>query len=125
MILQDPILDYWIYITGGLAVLTNFIAYRAGTVNKYRVTAALALALLSLHFYLQGALAGAVGIGIGTLRNLVAVRYTNKVILTLFVGATLGFCLWEWLVLNNPASLFIAYASALIFTVGAIVLTNI
>ncbi|RUO44076.1 hypothetical protein CWE15_02565 [Aliidiomarina taiwanensis] len=118
-------MEYWIYITGGLAVLTNFIAYRAGTINKYRVIAALALAFLSLHFFLQEALAGAIGIGIGAIRNLVAVRYTNRLVLVVFVAATLGFCLWEWLYLHNPVSLFIAYASALIFTVGAIVLTHV
>ncbi|WP_113905940.1 YgjV family protein [Aliidiomarina celeris] len=117
-------MEIWITVTGLLALVTNFIAYRAESANTYRLIAALALAFLSSHFFMQGALAGGIALGIGAVRNIVAMKYTQKRILFGFVAVNIGFCLWEWLYLGNSAILFIAYASALIFTVGTIVLTN-
>lgn len=117
-------MDTWIYIAGAAALVTNFFAYRADSVNSYRLISALAFAFLSAHFYMQDALAGAIGVGIGSIRNLVAIRYNQPGIIIVFVAATVGFCLWEWLVLDHPATLFIAYASALIFTIGSIILTS-
>lgn len=117
-------MDKWIYLAGAAALITNFFAYRAESVNTYRLISALAFAFLSTHFYLQGALAGAIGVGIGSIRNLVAMRYNQPSIVVLFFAATVGFCLWEWLVLAHPVTLFVAYASALIFTIGSIVLKS-
>ncbi|RTE87792.1 YgjV family protein [Lysobacter sp. N42] len=117
-------MDVWIYILGGLALVTNFIAYRAASANRYRIIAAFALGFLSAHFFLQGALAGGIALGIGSIRNIVSLRYTQKPVLYIFVLINIGFCLWEWLVLQSSAILFIAYASALIFTVGTIVLQS-
>lgn len=117
-------MEIWITLTGLLALVANFIAYRAESANGYRLIAALALALLSSHFFMQGALAGGIALGIGAIRNIVAMKYTRKRVLFAFVAVNIGFCLWEWLYLGNSAILFIAYASALIFTVGTIVLTS-
>lgn len=117
-------MEIWIYIAGAAALVTNFFAYRSESVNTYRLISAIAFAFLSAHFFLQGAMAGAIGVAIGSIRNLVAIRYNHISIVLLFVAATVGFCLWEWLVLGNPLILFIAYASTLIFTIGSIVLKS-
>ncbi|MCC5856486.1 MAG: YgjV family protein [Idiomarina sp.] len=115
-------MEPWIVLTGLLALVTNFIAYRSESANWYRFISAVALAFLSAHFFMQGAMAGGIGLAIGSIRNIVALRYTQPLVLVLFVLANIVFCLWEWLVLQNSAILFIAYASSLIFTVGTIVL---
>lgn len=117
-------MDTWVYVLGALALVTNFIAYRAESADRYRIISALALAFLSGHFFLQGALAGGIGLALGSVRNIVSLKYTQKPVLYAFVLINIGFCLWEWLVLQSPAILFIAYASALVFTVGTIVLSN-
>lgn len=117
-------MDIWIYLTGAAALITNFFAYRAGSINSYRLISALAFVLLSTHFFLQGALAGAIGVAIGAVRNVVALRYNNPAVVVLFVTVAVGFCLWEWLVLRSPLILFIAYGSTLIFTIGSIVLNS-
>ena len=73
---------------------------------------------------MQGALAGGIGLAIGSIRNIVSLRYTQTPVLVGFVFINVAFCIWEWLVLESPAILFIAYASALVFTVGTIVLKS-
>ncbi|CUS49073.1 MAG: Bacterial inner membrane protein [Idiomarinaceae bacterium HL-53] len=117
-------MDVWVYLLGAGALIVNFIAYRAETANNYRIISALALGLLSAHFFMQGALAGGIGLAIGSIRNIVSLRYTQTPVLVGFVFINVAFCIWEWLVLESPAILFIAYASALVFTVGTIVLKS-
>jgi len=116
--------EIWVHLLGALALITNFIAYRQLTVNRYRVVSAVALAFLSVHFFLLGAMAAGIGLAIGSVRNIVALRYRQPSILMLFLVVNVAFLLWEWLILQNPPILFIAYASSLIFTVGSIVLTS-
>ncbi|RUO27094.1 hypothetical protein CWE09_03255 [Aliidiomarina minuta] len=117
-------MPYSIELLGALALITNFIGYRQNTVNRYRLVSAIALAFLSWHFFLLGAMAAGIGLALGAIRNIVALRYRQRGILYLFVLLNILFCLWEWFILGNSALLFIAYVSSLIFTVGSIVLES-
>ncbi|MGX5914228.1 YgjV family protein [Aliidiomarina sp. Khilg15.8] len=117
-------MNFSIEILGALALITNFIGYRQNTINRYRLVSALALAFLSWHFFLLGAMAAGIGLALGAIRNIVALKYRQRRILYLFVLLNVLFCLWEWFVMGNSALLFIAYASSLIFTVGSIALES-
>lgn len=117
-------MDYALYLFGALALIFNFIGYRQNTVNRYRLVSAFALAFLSAHFFLLGAMAAGVTLALGAVRNIVAMKYRQRWILYLFVLLNVLFCLWEFFILGNSALLFIAYASSLLFTVGSIVLDS-
>lgn len=109
---------------GVLALIINFIGYRQNDANHYRIVSAIALACLSVHFFMLDAMAAGIVLAIGVVRNFVSLRWQGPVVLAFFVGANIGFMLWEWLWLNNHWSLFVAYASSLIFTVGSIKLND-
>lgn len=117
-------MDYALYLFGALALVFNFIGYRQNTVNRYRLVSAFALAFLSCHFFLLGAMAAGITLALGAVRNIVAMKYRQRWILYLFVLLNILFCLWEFFIVGNSALLFIAYASSLIFTVGSIVLES-
>lgn len=117
-------MDYAVHIFGALALVVNFIGYRQETVNRYRFVSAFALAFLSIHFFLLGAMAAGIGLAIGAVRNIVAMRSQSVAVLLVFVLLNILFCFWEWFVLNNSATLFVAYTASLIFTVGSIVLKS-
>lgn len=109
---------------GVLALVINFIGYRQNNANSYRIVSALALACLSVHFFMLGAMAAGIVLAIGVVRNFVALRWQGPVVLWVFVLANLAFMLWEWFWLQHEWPLFVAYASSLIFTVGSIRLNN-
>ncbi|EGN75738.1 Bacterial inner membrane protein [Idiomarina sp. A28L] len=117
-------MDYAVHIFGALALIINFIGYRQETVNGYRLISAFALACLSIHFFMLGASAAGIGLAIGAVRNIVAIRYQSISVLLVFVLLNIVFCLWEWFVLQNSVVLFIAYTASLIFTVGSIILKS-
>jgi hypothetical protein len=117
-------MDYAVHVFGALALVINFIGYRQETVYRYRLVTAFALAFLSLHFFLLGAMAAGIGLAIGAVRNIVALRYQSVSVLLVFILLNIVFCLWEWFVLQNEVYLFIAYTAAMIFTVGSIVLKS-
>ncbi|RUO36429.1 YgjV family protein [Aliidiomarina sanyensis] len=117
-------MDIWIHIFGAAALITNFIGYRQDTVNGYRFVVAFALAFLSVHFFLLGAMAAGIGLAIGAVRNIVAMRYQSVPVLLIFVGLNVFFCLVEWFVFKNSPILFIAYTASLIFTVGSVILKS-
>lgn len=117
-------MDYLLHILGALALVTNFIGYRQNTINRYRFISAIALALLSWHFFLLGGTAAGITLALGAIRNIVALKYRQRWILYLLVLINSAFCAWEWFVLGNSALLFFSYAAALIFTVGSIVLQS-
>lgn len=117
-------MEYAAYLFGALALITNFIGYRQNTINRYRLVAAFALAFLSVHFFILGAMAAGISLALGAVRNIIAMRYRQRWILYFFIALNIGFCLFEWFVLQNSAWLFVAYTSALIFTVGSIVLES-
>ncbi|WP_092590611.1 YgjV family protein [Pseudidiomarina indica] len=109
---------------GLCAIIINFIAYRQSNANRYRWISALALAALSIHFLLMGAIAGCVVTAIAVARNFIAIRWRGSIVLWTFVAINLGFLAWE---ITTPATwiaLFFAYSSSLIFTVGAIRLND-
>lgn len=117
-------MEYWVHLFGAAALITNFIGYRQDTMNRYRFVVAFALAFLSIHFFLLGALAAGIGLAIGAIRNIVAMRYQNIPVLLVFIALNVIFCLFEWFVLQNAPILFIAYTASLIFTVGSVILTS-
>jgi hypothetical protein len=116
--------EYGLHILGALALIANFIGYRQDTVNRYRLVSAVALAFLSWHFFLLGAMAAGISLALGAIRNIIAMKYRQRWILYGFVALNVFFCLFEWFWLGNSALLFISYASALIFTVGSIALES-
>lgn len=109
---------------GAFALIANFIAYRQGTANHYRLISALALAALSIHFLLLGAIAGSVVTGIAVVRNLIALRWRGPIVLWVFVAVNIGFFVWELTGDANLVPLLLAYISSIIFTVGSIVLND-
>lgn len=109
---------------GLLAIVINFISYRQNNANHYRIISGIALAALAIHFFMLGATAAGIVLSIGVIRNVIALRWQGRRVLWFFVLANLVFMLWEWFWLENDWSLFIAYASSLIFTVGSIRLND-
>ncbi|WP_194755722.1 YgjV family protein [Aliidiomarina indica] len=117
-------MDVWVQFFGAAALVLNFIGYRQETVNRYRFVTAFALASLSVHFFMLGAMAAGIGLAIGAVRNIVAMRFQSMPVLIGFVLINVVFCLIEWFILKNPATLFIAYTASLIFTVGSVILKS-
>lgn len=111
-------------VFGAIAVIVNFIGYRQQTVNRYRLISAFALAAVSVHFFLLGALAAAIGTALACIRNLIAIYYRGHAVLALFVVLNIAFFAYEWGVLDSPWIIIIAYSSSMIFTVGSIVLND-
>ncbi|MFC4701689.1 YgjV family protein [Glaciecola siphonariae] len=109
---------------GAIAVVFNFIGYRQQDINRYRFISAIALAAVSTHFFMLGALAAGIGTALACIRNLVAMYYRSNGILALFVVLNIAFFCYEWAILDSPWIIIIAYASSMIFTVGSIVFTN-
>ncbi|WP_051275601.1 YgjV family protein [Aestuariibacter salexigens] len=109
---------------GALAVVLNFIGYRQNDVNRYRFISALALASVSTHFFLLGAMAAGIGCLLASVRNIIAMRYRSYGVLWFFVAANLAFLAYEWFALQHGWLILVAYASSLIFTVGSIVLQD-
>lgn len=79
---------------GVLALVINFIGYRQNNANNYRIVSALALACLSIHFFMLGAMAAGIVLAIGVVRNFVALRWQGPIVLWLFVLANLVFMVW-------------------------------
>lgn len=109
---------------GALAVLLNFFGYRQTNVNRYLIVSALALFSVSLHFYLIDAMAASVACALAGLRNVVVVKIRGQAILYMFVSLNVSFLCYEWFVLQHDWIIFVAYTSALIFTIGSIVLKD-
>ena len=129
-------------IFGVIALIVNFIAYRQATANRYRIVSAIALGSLSIHFFMLDAIAGGIVTGIAVLRNFIALRWQGPLVLWGFVALNNFFLVIEWqfpiaalelslqgLVVefsDQPShwSIWIAYASSIIFTVGSIKLND-
>lgn len=109
---------------GAVAVVFNFIGYRQQDINRYRLISAIALAAVSTHFFMLGALAAGIGTALACVRNLIAIYYRGNAILALFVVLNIAFFAYEWGVLDSPWIIIIAYSSSMIFTVGSIMFTN-
>lgn len=135
-------MNYLAEFFGIIALVTNFIAYRQPTGDRYRIVSALGLAALSTHFFMLGAVAGGIVTGMAVLRNFVALRWQGPIVLWGFVLLNFVFLGIEWfspiagieltgagVVVNwseSPVhwSILVAYASSLIFTVGSIKLND-
>ncbi|MBO1254524.1 YgjV family protein [Alteromonas sp. 5E99-2] len=109
---------------GALALVINFIGYRQNDMNRYRIISAVALAVVSTHFFLLGAMAAGIGCGLASLRNIVALRYRRSEVVLLFVAVNLGFLFYEWFALQHAWIIAIAYTSSLVFTIGSFVLKS-
>lgn len=105
---------------GALAVILNFIGYRQDNINHYLLISAAALAAVSTHFFLLGAMAAGIGCALACVRNVIAMKYRGNHILMAFVLLNIGFLLLELFVLEHGLLILVAYASSLIFTVGSI-----
>lgn len=134
-------LSYTAEIFGIIALITNFIAYRQPTADRYRVVSAVALGSLSIHFFMLDAIAGGIVTGIAVLRNFIALRWQGPFVLWGFVLLHVFFLFVEWQYpitalhfsdgftiefSDQPShwSIWIAYASSIIFTVGSIKLND-
>nr|WP_136252674.1 YgjV family protein [Ningiella ruwaisensis] len=111
-------------IFGAVAVVFNFIGYRQSDINRYRFISAIALAAVSIHFFLLGALAAGIGTALASVRNLIAIYYRGNPILAMFVVLNIAFFSYEWFYLDSPWIIIIAYTSSMIFTVGSIIFTQ-
>ena len=109
---------------GAVALVFNFIGYRQNDANHYRALSAIALLSVSIHFFMLDAMAAGIGCLMASVRNVIALKYRNPVILYFFVGLNIAFLLMEWFVLEHGPLIFVAYASSLIFTIGSIVLQD-
>ncbi len=109
---------------GVIALITNFIAYRQNTANRYRIISALALGSLSVHFFMLGAIAGCVVTAIAVIRNIIALKWRGRWVLWIFVAINVAFFFWELTGDTHLGILLLAYASSLVFTIGAIVLND-
>ncbi|WP_088329834.1 YgjV family protein [Lacimicrobium sp. SS2-24] len=107
---------------GALALLIHFVGYRQNQVNRYRLISALGLLSLSTHFFLLGAMAAGIGCGLAALRNLIALRHRSMLLVIFFVVLHMLFFAYEWWWLNHGAEIILAYISAIIFTLGSILL---
>ncbi|MDO6568223.1 YgjV family protein [Alteromonas sp. 1_MG-2023] len=107
---------------GALAVVFNFVGYKQNKVDRYLFISAFGLLCLSTHFFMLDAMAAGVGTLLAGLRNFIAIKNRSVFVLIGFLAANIGFMLYEWFVLQHSWIIFIAYASALIFTVGSVVL---
>tara|TARA_Y100001963_G_C6642004_1_gene381455 strand:- start:97 stop:654 length:558 start_codon:yes stop_codon:yes gene_type:complete len=134
-------LSYTAEIFGVIALITNFIAYRQPTADRYRIVSAVALGALSIHFFMLDAIAGGIVTGIAVLRNFIALRWQGAIVLWSFVAIHVVFLFIEWQFpitalhfsdgfhiefSDQPShwSIWIAYASSIIFTVGSIKLND-
>ncbi|RUO55638.1 YgjV family protein [Pseudidiomarina homiensis] len=134
-------LSYTAELFGVIALITNFIAYRQPTADRYRVVSAIALGSLSIHFFMLDAIAGGIVTGIAVLRNFIALRWQGPIVLWSFVALHIFFLIVEWQFpitalhfadgfqiefSEQPShwSIWIAYASSIIFTVGSIKLND-
>lgn len=134
-------MSYTAEIFGIIALVTNFIAYRQPTADRYRIVSAVALGSLSVHFFMLDAIAGGIVTGIAVLRNFIALRWQGPVVLWGFVLLHVFFLFVEWQYpitalhfvdgfyiefSDQPShwSIWIAYASSIIFTVGSIKLND-
>jgi hypothetical protein len=111
-------------VFGAIAVVVNFIGYRQQDINRYRLISAVALAAVSTHFFMLGALAAGIGTALASVRNLIAIYYRGNAILALFVVLNIAFFTYEWGYLDSPWFIIIAYSSSMIFTVGSIIFTR-
>lgn len=116
--------NWWAESLGAAALVINFIGYRQADANRYRAVSAVALLCVSLHFFLLGAMAAGIGCLLASIRNVIALRYRNALVVWAFVGLNLAFLALEWWVLQHGPLIFIAYASSLVFTVGSVVLND-
>ncbi len=111
-------------VLGAVAVVLNFIGYKQQDINRYRLISSMALAFVSAHFFLLGAIAAGIGCALASVRNIVAMRYRGKLVLGLFVLANIAFFIYEWFYLQSEWIILLAYSSSMIFTVGSIVLSK-
>ncbi|MBT1451115.1 YgjV family protein [Glaciecola sp. XM2] len=111
-------------VFGAIAVVFNFIGYRQQDINRYRLISAIALAAVSTHFFMLGALAAGIGTALASVRNIIAIYYRGNSVLALFVVLNIAFFVYEWGYLDSPWIIIIAYTSSMIFTVGSIVFTQ-
>ncbi|MCW8109656.1 YgjV family protein [Alteromonas ponticola] len=117
-------MQFWAEGFGALAVIFNFIGYRQNTVERYLMVSAVALFCVSIHFFMLDAMAAGIGCLLASIRNVVALKNRGKGVLIGFVAANLAFLAYEWFILNHGWLIFFAYSSALIFTIGSIVLRD-
>ena len=117
-------MDITAEVFGACAVIVNFIGYRQSDINRYRFISALALACVSTHFFILGAMAAGIGCFLASVRNVIAMRYRSAAILYVFVALNVGFFCYEYFWLDHGPMIIVAYASALIFTVGTILLQD-
>jgi hypothetical protein len=107
---------------GALALIINFVGYRQNQVNHYRFISALGLACLSTHFFLLGAMAAGIGCALASVRNIIALWHRSLMLVSVFVLIHVLFFAYEWWLLQHDWRIILAYASALIFTLGSVLL---
>ena len=136
-------MSYFAEAMGVVAVIINVISYRQHDMNRYRLISAIALSFLALHFFLLDAISGAIVLVISVIRNLMAMRWQTISLAIVFAVLTIGFGILEGVmpllrhlislatvvgapeaIVAQPWTMVFAYASAVIFAVGTILIRN-
>ena len=139
-------MSYFAEAMGVVAVIINVISYRQHDMNRYRLISAIALSFLALHFFVLDAISGAIVLVISVIRNLMAMRWQTISLAIVFAVLTAGFGILEWFYVPllqgwfnqlatvvgapewqyvaQPWTMVFAYASAVIFAVGTILIAT-
>ena len=110
---------------GFAAILFNVVGYRSNNMLRYLVLSGGAMLCLSAHFFLLGAMAAGIGCGLAAIRNAVTLAVRGTWVLVLFISVSIGFFIYEWVILQHGYIILLAYTSSFIFTAGSILFTDV
>lgn len=75
--------------------------------------------------FLLGAMAAGIGCGLAAMRNAVTLVVRGTWVLVLFISLSIGFFIYEWVILQHGYLIILAYTSSFIFTAGSILFTDV
>lgn len=110
---------------GFAAIIFNIIGYRCNDMRRYLFLSGGAMLCLSAHFFLLGAMAAGIGCGLAAIRNAVTLVVRGTWVLVLFISLSIGFFIYEWVILQHGYLIILAYTSSFIFTAGSILFTDV
>ena len=110
---------------GFAAIIFNIIGYRSNDMRRYLLLSGGAMLCLSAHFFLLGAMAAGIGCGLAAIRNAVTLVARGTWVLVLFISLSIGFFIYEWVILQHGYLIILAYTSSFIFTAGSILFTDV
>ncbi|MDG1122407.1 MAG: YgjV family protein [Glaciecola sp.] len=110
---------------GFSAILFNIVGYRSNNMRSYLILSGGAMLCLSAHFFMLDAMAAGIGCGLAAIRNAVTLAVRGTWVLVLFISLSIGFFIYEWVILQHGYIILLAYTSSFIFTAGSILFTDV